>query len=226
MNQTEKRKTLKRIALVAFAAGAVVVLLHTHGWSAPQPALVPSPGAWQLDFQIIGGPEQITVTLPGDAKPCRFWYLLYTVSNRTSREVEFLPEFELFTDTFQLYQSGVKVRRPIFEAIRQRYAGSVPLLEPEGTVSGKILLGKDNARDSVAIFQDFDPNATHVKLFVSGLSNETVIVNHPTAFDLATGNPKEVLLRKTLTLKYQVTGDVQNPQNRVLLYRNRDWIMR
>ena len=209
------------VSVMAFGLTAVLPL-----WAAPEPALVPPPGAWQLDFELHGTPRQISIKLPGDAKPRRFWYLLYSVTNNTGSDIEFYPQFDLLTDTFKLYYAGAKARRPVFEAIRELYAKTIPLLEPESMVSGRILLGRDNARDSVAIFEDFDPNSNSVKVFVSGLSNETVTVAYPGQFDSDNQSQKKVLLRKTLMLQYQVPGDRFNLDQRVMLYRGREWIMR
>jgi hypothetical protein len=192
-------------------------------WAVVRPAMVPPPGTWQLDFELHGDPQQITVTLPGDSQSRRFWYLLYTVTNNTGLEVEFYPRFTLFTNTLKLSDAGVGVRKPVFLEIRKLYDKTIPLLEPEDMVTGPILVGQDNARDSVAIFEDFDPNAVWAKIFVSGLSNETVAVDLPT---IETQQKKQILLRKTLMLEYQVPGDRYNPQQRVMLYRNRQWIMR
>jgi hypothetical protein len=208
------------VTVLALAAGTVALR------AAPTPSLIPLAGVWQLDFELHGQPHLISITLPGDTQPRRFWYLLYTITNNTGKEVEFYPSFELFTDTFQLTQAGDKVRRPVFEAIRNLYAQTIPLLECDGMIEGRILLGKDNARDSVAIFEDFDPNATWAKIFVAGLSNEVVKIDHPFDVDPNTHKPQEVLLRKTLMLEYQVPGDRYNPDNRVMLYRDRKWIMR
>lgn len=210
------------VALVTLALSAAVCTVY----AAPTPALVPPSGTWQLDLQFHGQPRQINITLPGDAAPQRFWYLPYTITNDTDRDAEFYPRVELFTDTLKLYQAGTGVRRPVFEAIRRRYELSLPLLEPQSMLTGRILQGDDNARDSVIIIKDFDPNATTVKLFFTGLSNETVTVDHPSQLDPETKKPKRLLLRKTLMLKYNVPGDAIKLDKRVMLYRGREWIMR
>ena len=194
--------------------------------AAPKPSLVPEPGIWQLDFELHGDPKQIQITLPGDTQPRIFWYLLYTVTNNTSQEVEFYPQFDLFTDNFLLYHAEDTAPKPVFEAIHQLYRHTLPLLEPQEMVTGKILIGEDNARDSVAIFTDFDPNANSAKIFTAGLSNETVTVDCPVNVNSNTKKPEKILLRKTLMLQYRVPGDQYNPKNRAMLYSSRDWIMR
>ncbi|MBN2210551.1 MAG: hypothetical protein JW709_04070 [Sedimentisphaerales bacterium] len=211
-------------AFLALSAGLLVLTAGLCVWAAPKPSLVPEPGLWQLDIQLHGQPQQINVVLPGDTEPTRFWYLLYTITNNTGEDVNFYPRADLFTDTLLTYTGGAKSRRQVFEAIRQRHATAIPLLEMESQVTGPILQGEDNARDTVAIFEEFDPQATKVQIFISGLSNETVQVKNPMG---AQGKESDtVLLRKTLALDYQVPGDEYNPANRVLLYRGRNWIMR
>ena len=210
------------ILLVALACCLTICTLS----AAPTPALVPPPGTWQRDLQLHGQPRQISVTLPGDTEPQSFWYLPYTISNTTGHDAEFYPRVELFTDTLKLYQAGVGVRRPIFEAIRRRYTQSLPLLEPQSMLTGRVLQGEDNARDSVIIIRDFDPNATSVKLFFTGLSSETVTVDYPVRVDQDENMQNRLLLRKTLVLEYSVPGDATNLEKRVMLYRGREWIMR
>ena len=195
--------------------------------AAPEPALVQGPGTWQLEFQLYNDrPAPITLQVPGTNEVKTYWYLLYKVTNPTDKAINFYPRFEMFTDTLHLSRGGVAERRYVYEAIRKRYAGTIPLMEPSAMVAGRILVGEDNARDSVAVFEDFDPKATRVKVFVMGLSNETVTVPSPVRVDKETAEPVEVLLRKTLALEYRVAGDPRDPGNRAMLYQNRDWVMR
>ena len=216
----------QRFCLISFLALAGVYAAPALLLAPPAPALVPEPGTWQLDFQLHGDPQRLEITLPGATESKTYWYFLYTVINNTGKERDFYPQLQLFTNTLMLYQAGVAVRRPVFEAIRDRYADTIPLLEPESLVTGRILVGLDNARDSVAIFEDFDHHATAAKIFVAGLSNETALVRSPRDDNKQSDSSKEFLLRKTLVLQYQVPGDAVSPENRTMLYRHRDWIMR
>ena len=219
-------KTGKFIFFTCFLLLAAVFLLVTPSNSAPEPALVPPAGSWQLKLELHGEPQLINISLPGEDQPKRFWYLLYTVTNNTDRSIDFYPQFVLFTDTFKLYPAGRGVRRPVFEAVQSLYGNSIPLLEPQDSITGPILLGRDNARDSVAIFQDFDPNANSINIFIAGLSNETISIDYPTQTEIESNEKNQVLLRKTLMLQYQVPGDRYSPLDRVMLYRSRKWIMR
>lgn len=220
------RKAL--IAWLIFPALTLLCLNLTHQpiLAAPEPALVPGPNIWQLELELHGEPQQLTMKLPTWNKPRTYWYMPYTITNNTGRDVDFYPQFDLLTDTFSLVHGGVEVRKPVFDRIKQLYSTTLPYLEPESEITGRILQGQDNARSSVIIFRDFDPNATSVKIFIAGLSNETVKVLHPAAINPRTKMPKEVLLRKSLMLQYDVPGDRFNPENRVMLYRGREWLMR
>jgi hypothetical protein len=213
-------------SMLSWAVSIVALLCVGLGGAVPEPALVPEEDVWQLEVELHGEPQQVLVTMPGEDQPQRFWYLLYSVYNNTGNDVDFYPQFDLFTDTFKLYRAGVKSRQVVFEAIRQAYAKTIPLLESEDMITGRILQGQDNARDSVAIFEEFDPNATSVKIFMAGFSNETVRIDAPSEIGGDINGPRSLLLRKSLQLSYQVPGDRFNPGNRVMLYRGRQWIMR
>ncbi len=202
------------------------VLLAVAAQAAPKPSYVDDPWTWQLEFRVYSHPKLIELTLPGQTEPHRYWYMLYTVTNNTGREVEFYPQFDVLTDTLMLTRSEKHVSNLVFEKMRQSYADTIPLLESQQQIRGTIMQGGDNERDGIAIFEDFDPNARSIRLFVSGLSNEVAIVDHPIKTDPETGRPKEILLRKTLMLEYQVLGDALNPEGRVALYKHRDWVMR
>jgi len=224
MHKTTIKVKCRLWLLVAMLA----LVITTSGtlWAAPKPAIVPPPGTWQMDIRIQGDPQRIVIQFPGFAQPKAYWYLPYTITNNTGRDVEYYPEFEVFTDTFKLYKAGRGVRKAVFNAIRQRYNETIPLMESEELVTGRILQGEDNARDSVIIFEEIDPNATSVKIFIAGLSNEATMIESPVYKDSATGKGQSILLKKTLMLQYQMPGDALNQDQKVMLYRSRQWIMR
>jgi len=216
-----------KIGYTALLSGICIACLWSApAASAPKPAVIPPQGTWQLKIELHGLPQMLRFRLSGDTTPKSYWYLLYTINNTTGQDVGFFPRFELLTDTLQLNPGGNKARRWVFEAIQKRYQSSIPLLESQDQVTERILQGQDNARDSVALLEDFDPKANRVKILIAGLSNETTLVPHPTEIDPKTNKPKEILLRKTLMLEYKVAGDSLNPSQRTLLYRDRKWIMR
>lgn len=192
--------------------------------TAPVPASFPDENTWQLDIKLHGNPTQLKAVLPGDQKETRFWYFVYTITNNSGVDVDYYPTIEVMTDTFKIYEAGKVPTKPVYEEVRRLYRESVPLLEPEINVAGKILQGEDNARDCVAILDDFDPNATTVKIFITGLSNETAIIEKVDEKDEKIS--KKFLLRKTLMLEYRIPGDRFNQNEKVMIFNRRDWIMR
>ena len=67
--------------------------------------------------------------------------------------------------------------------------------------------------------------AKGIKLFITGLSNETVAVDHPVAKDQM-GKPLRVFLRKTLELSYRLGGDPTFRSDTRLLFESKRWVMR
>ncbi|MCH7702946.1 MAG: hypothetical protein IID37_14785, partial [Planctomycetes bacterium] len=85
---------------------------------APTPGLIPR--SWELDF-TFHDPQRITVQHAGQTEGTTYWYLLYSVTNQTDRDVEFHPTFELVTDSMQKSIGGEEISTTVFEAIRVRH---------------------------------------------------------------------------------------------------------
>jgi len=211
-------KTFFAVALGLFVAIEGVCL------AVPEPAVVPRAGDWTLDA-AFEHPQLIEVRYRDHAEAKRFWYVIITVVNKTNREVGFYPKCELMTDTFEIIPSGKDVTPAVFELIKTRHVSRYPFLEQLENVDNRMLVGEDNARDIAVIWPDFDAKAKGMKLFMSGLSNETAVIDHPVAKD-ANGRAIKVFLRKTLELSYSVGGDPALRSAARLKYENRRWIMR
>ena len=192
--------------------------------AAPKPAAVPKPSCWTVDVKFEH-PQMIMFKAAGDNQPKRFWYVIMTLTNKTTSDVEFYPTCELMTDTLQIIPAGKSVPTAVFEQIKERHQSRYQFLEYFETTSRKILQGQDNAKDIAIVWPDFDPEAKSIKLFIAGLSNETISVDHPTAKDKS-GKPVKVFLRKTLELNYAVKGDAALRTNDSLSYEAQCWIMR
>ncbi|GAG97266.1 unnamed protein product, partial [marine sediment metagenome] len=72
---------------------------------------------------------------------------------------------------------------------------------------------------------DFDAQAQGIKVFITGLSNETAAIDHPIAKDKM-GKPAKVFLRKTLELSYKLRGDTALRPDVKVSYKGKRWIMR
>jgi hypothetical protein len=212
---------MKAFACAIFASLALAVCI---AWAAPEPALVPQPGQWTVDTKFTH-PLQITLKSSPAGKTVRFWYTLLTVTNNTGKEVGFYPKCELVTDTFQVLPAGKSVSASVFGHIEKRHKSMYPFLGPLEKVSSKLLQGEDNTQDIAVIWPDFDLKAKSIKIFITGLSNETAVVNHPVARD-ENGKPLMIFLRKTLELTYALQGDPATRTSQDLVYTSKRWVMR
>jgi len=203
---------------------AIIFLTSLTGFSAPEPAIVPTANQWTLNV-VYNQPQQITVKIPGERKPQRFWYLIMTVTNNTDIDVPFYPGCQLVTDTFQIIPAYRDTRNVVFDKIKNRYKKKFPFLESLENAESRILQGEDNTKDMVIIWPDFDVKAKNISLFVAGLSNETIVIDHPTEKE-ADGTPVKIYLRKTLELQYSISGDPNLRSNTNLVYKAMDWVMR
>jgi len=192
--------------------------------AAPEPAILPLPSEWTVET-VFEHPQQITLTFGGESEPRRFWYTILTLVNKSGGDVDFYPKCELMTDTFEIIPAGRGVRPQVFEQIKLRHQLKYPFLEDLERTSSKILQGQDNTKDIVVIWHDFDAGARNIKLFISGLSNETAAIEHPVAKD-ASGRAKKVYLRKTLELSYSIGGDPVFRSEARTIYKGKRWIMR
>lgn len=212
---------MKRLVYGTFAIWAVGVCAYAV---APEPAIVPGPGLWTVDT-TFRHPQQIVLQPSADGKARRFWYTIVTLTNNTSREVEFYPKCDLMTDTFQILSAGRNVPQAVFGQVKRRHQSRYPFLEALEKAGDRILQGEDNMKDIAIIWPDFDAQATSIKVFIMGLSNETAAIDHPVAKD-EMGKPVPVYLRKTLELSYALEGDPALSSAAKMAYKGKRWVMR
>lgn len=201
--------------------GVLVFAMFSVCLAAPTPAVVQKPGDWTLDVRFEN-PQQIT--LEGDV-PQRYWYIILTITNKTGKDVDFYPDAQLVTDTLQVVPAIKGTSAVLFDKVKTRHQGKYPFLGLMENAGNKILQGQDNTVDAVICWPDFDPNAKNVSIFITGLSNETVAVDHPSEKD-KDGNPVKVYLRKTLELNYSIAGDPKFRPDQKLKFENKTWVMR
>jgi hypothetical protein len=209
-------KILTIALLIAFAA--------TNAPAAPEPAVIQPPGLWTLDTEFKHLQPFKMQTEQGKP-PARFWYMIMTLTNKTGHEVSFFPGCELMTDTYQIIPAGKNVPEAVYNRLIKRYRRSYPFLRTLPEAGTKILQGENNAMDLLIVWPDFDPEANRLKAFISGLSNETAVVEHPTA-ENENGEPLKIYLRKTLELNYDIGGDPATSPRLRISYQGKDWVMR
>jgi len=209
---------------VIYGLLGILALTACLSMAAPKPAIVPGPAQWTIDTEYTH-PQQIFLRRTPDNKPIVFWYVIITLTNKTGDDVDFYPKCDLMTDTFHIIPEGKDVMPAVFEQIKQRHKSRYPFLESLGRADNKLLQGEDNTKDIAVIWPDFDEKAKKITLFITGLSNETAVVNHPVAKD-ENGQPQKIFLRKTLELSYAVKNDPASRNGVNVGFKGKRWIMR
>lgn len=213
-------------AILALGLVAAVAVIAADEDPVAKPRLVPV--SWELEFEYKD-PQSITIRLPGDKRAQTYWYVLYTVTNRTGADRNFVPNFIMYTDTGEILRAGRNVPALLFEEIQKRHNN--PLLLDMAAIAARLLQGEDNAKDGVAIWPDFDSKARGFDIFVGGISGEKVTIKLPAPIKEVDNNGKEVTrtevtLFKTLHLTYLLPGEAAaRPRTKPELLA-KQWIMR
>ena len=209
------------VAALVFFPLAFAKLARSEATTYPSPSAYPI--SWELKFDH-SVPKRIVVELSGSESPSAYWYLTYTVTNKTDKEQMFLPHFEMVTRTGNVIRSDNNIPQKVFDQIKSREGNQ--FLEPFTKIGGEIRLGEDEARDGVAIWKEPDPRMGNFSIFVGSLSGEAVQMKDDSGQPMkdADGNP--IILRKTLQLNYIIRGgDVYPGENQVNV-KSEDSVMR
>ena len=235
-----------KIRSVLNGAMLLSMLIVASAQAAPEPS--PTPVKWELSL-TPSSPMRIEVDLGSGRQT--FWYLLYTVTNNTGREVDFHPnivrvneiESEVPADmasSMPEQASRITVdpaivgpRPKVFSAIRELHAKTHPFLVRPVDAITTLRQGKDNALTSVAIFKDLDVRVSKFTVFFSGLSGERLRKPNPAYKPDTKGSAdrKDVtqrffLLTKTLAMPYTLPGDVRTRRYATPILGRMKWVMR
>ena len=200
------------VLLVLLAIGSLL-------WFGPQAVAYPKPAligqSWELTFDFK--PPR-TIAVPDmDGQVRWYWYMPYTVTNNTDTEQFFVPQVTVATDQGDILTAGRGIGPNVFRAIQKQLGN--PLLDNPIQVSGRILIGEDHAKESVAIWPVFPHDVDEMRMFIAGLSGETQKVKHP-----LTG--KDIELRKSKMLIFQTPGTSVHPQRQPIQIHTQTWVMR
>ena len=144
-----------------------------------------------------------------------------------------MPDLLLYTETCEIVRCGKHTPMVVFNKIKALY--NDPLMKIPTAMTGKLLQGEDNAKSSVAIWPDFDPNTGKVSIFFGGLSGETTSVNLPAPITVVEpdwrGQERPVtkdklLLVKTLELQYAIPGERAARRHLAPKLTKQHWVMR
>lgn len=208
-----------RSRLTAAAACVLTVLTATAmGFSRP-PEPDPLPKRWQLDLDV--GPLRVASVDIEDEGSQLFYYLTYRVTNNSGQDLTFAPVFELGTDEGELFRAGKDVPR----SVRQELLGRLnnPLLEGQISILGTLLQGKENAKDGLVIWPVGDIDVDEISVYAAGFSGETAKVEFK---DPKTGETKEVTLRKSYMVRYDLPGSLERRGATPIEAKAERWIMR
>jgi hypothetical protein len=176
----------------------------------PKPSLVPI--SWELQF-THSDPKRILVNLPGDPVPHAFWYITYSIVNDNTdpnavdpaSERVCYPLFTMRTDDGKLIDANDAVHPSVFDAIKD--AEKNKYLEEPTLMGGKILVGQDQKRESVAIWPETSPRMGAFTIFATGMWGETAVAKDSDGNAMKDAKGDEIVLHKTLMMSYHVDGD-------------------
>jgi hypothetical protein len=214
---------LKRFALPVLTAAAALALWGSANRAQAFPEPSKYPISWQLNFEYEH-PRRIVVEVPGERLPKAYWYLTYTVTNKTGQERDFVPYFTMVTKDGKAIRSDRGVPKVVFEQIKARTGNK--LLESPWLVNDTLLVGEDQARDSVAIWEEPSPEMGTFSLFLAGLSGESVELKDAAGKTMTDADGKAIVLFKTLQLDYTVSGDEVMPGLDPIDKTHERWVMR
>jgi len=111
---------MKKVAILAAIIGAFC-------FAAPTPSLAPSAGIWTLDVQFA---QPLTLSIKIGENSEQYWYTVLTLTNNTGKDVSFIPQCELMTDTWQVTQSDTGIVKPVYDKIKHINQGVIPSSRP------------------------------------------------------------------------------------------------
>jgi hypothetical protein len=193
------------LTVVAFAATLVALVLPLRAEPKyPEPS--PYPIAWEFTFDY-DLPARIVVNAPNSTATKAYWYLPYTITNEGEDTQTFIPQ--LLTDDGKLHKANRDVPKYVFDAIRTRQRND--LLLPPTRAGGELRPGVDQARDSIAVWEEPNPDMDTFRIFVGGLSGEFVELKDDKGVQLKDKKGEPIILRKTLQLTFHTKGDDVHP---------------
>jgi hypothetical protein len=198
---------------------AVLVVAAALGAWAPELRGYPLPSALgkSWTFEISYATPRPVLVPDVDGVSHWYWYLPYTVVNRTGADRMFVPEVLVVTEDGTEVHAGRGVPARVFAAVKERLNHKY-LVDPVRAV-GKLLQGDDNALESVAIWPAPAASGVHLRIFFAGLSGETDSFQAPQS-DIP------VTVGKTLMLEYQMPGKPPTPAEQPVLFDAASWVMR
>jgi hypothetical protein len=187
------------------------------GYVEPEPSVIPL--SWQLNLKLQRVGRLVLKDTAG--KNVYYWFVIYTVSNSSSKALDFMPRITMLTDALDIREAQLAISADLFKAIK--VASNSKYLEEPLAVT-RILGGEDNARDTVALFPlSGDPK--WFRLFFAGFSGEQWPVKVPAG---EPGKTRDVIMEKVRAMEFTVPGntDAQHIPPITLKPGSDKWTMR
>ena len=111
-----------------------------------------------------------------------YWYMPYTVTNKTDQDRLFIPEVTVVTSSGEIIPAGSRIPESVYQDVADLMEN--PLLVSPQDIIGDLRQGADFAKDGVIIWPHPVGDMHRMDIFFAGLSGETQPLLSP-----STGEP-------------------------------------
>ncbi|MEI7656551.1 MAG: hypothetical protein WCK33_00640 [Phycisphaerae bacterium] len=202
-----------RLLAVLIAAAMVTIMPGM----APEPD--PAPRRWQLAIEP-GALRVASVEVAGKGR-LSYFYFTYKVTNGSGNDLLFAPSFDLGVDAGGVRRSGRDVPAEVTKQVLADLENKD--LQDQIGIVGMLPQGEENAKEGVVIWPVNETHLAEVSVYAAGFSGEMRTVSTK---DAKTGKTSTTTVRKTLMLRFQAPGDLQNVGPDPLPLVEQRWIMR
>ncbi|MBN1442128.1 MAG: hypothetical protein JXA90_05425 [Planctomycetes bacterium] len=179
-------------------------------------------GVYLLEFQF----EAVRMIRPtkGPYRGRVYWYMLYTIENRSDRTVDYFLSINAYSDRDKRYSDMFLpgVERAVEEKLGRPLWGQTNTFEilagrdPQDEKYNYIPIKAREKRRCVAILSELDPNANKIRIEVVGLSNDTEEVKRE--------DGSIEILERVLVLHFERRGDEYGIDQDPIYKGGREWI--
>jgi len=183
------------------------------------------PTAWYLDFSTAN-PSASSLPSPGKRFPPPNWYLTYTVTNNTGKELNSSPTSNSSPRTAKIFR-GDRQHPPARSLTPSRRTPPTTLLVSAAQITAPLHQGEDQAKDGVAIWEEPLQRAMGAfTIYVGGLNSEFTPAVDDKGARSKDAEGKPITLRKALELNFVIWGDEIKPEKDDVQVKPERWVMR
>lgn len=216
-----QRSLLGALAFACLILAGVAVPVGQARESARPPEPDPIPRRWELDVKV--GPLRLETVTDRLGNFRVYAYMTYMVTNNSGTDLLFAPSFEMATDEGQLGRSGRGVPSEVTAQLIASQENE--LLMDQNSIIGPLLQGEENAREGLVVWPLGDLNIGEIQVYLAGFSGETKTIQ---VYDPGTKTRVPMVLRKTLQMRYPVSGELDPKDSTPLIpvETRGKWILR